>query len=408
MRKPSILMAAVAAVCAGGFAVAQDKPSNVFRIGVINDQSGVYSYVTGRGAVEAVRLAVEDNGGKVLNKKIEIVVGDDQNKPDVAATLVRRWIDVDKVDVIVAGGGSAAALAEINVAKDKNKTILVAGAGSSDITGKHCGVNVTHWVFDTFGLASSVGKAVVADGGKSWYFLTADYSFGQALERDTTLFIEQGGGKVFGRSRHPLGASDFSSFLLQAQSSKAQVVGLANAGGDLVNALKQAHEFGLTKNQRLAGLLLYVNDVQAIGLPIAKGTLGVASFYHDQNEQTRAWTKRYQEKFPGSNVPNMTHAGAYAAVNHYLKAVAAAGTDDAAVVGKKMRELPVNDMYNKDVTIRTDGRVLHDMMLWQAKDPKESKGPFDLLQIRQTVPGAQAFRPETAEHGCPLVAGTGK
>ena len=295
----------------------------------------------------------------------------------------------------------------MNVAKEKNKTILLAGPGSSDITGKLCSANATHWVFDTFGLASSVGKAVVADGGKSWFFITADYSFGQALERDTSTFVEAGGGKVVGRARHPLAAPDFSSFLLQAQVSKAQVVGLANAGGDLVNSVKQAHEFGLTKNQRIAALLLYVNDVQSLGLETAKGTLGVASFYHDQNEATRAWTKRYAQRFPGNNIPNMTQAGAYAAVNHYLKAVAAAGTDDTATIAKKMREMPVNDMYNKNVRIRTDGRVLHDMMLWQAKTPAESKGPHDLMQIRQTIPGAEAFRPE-GEGGCPLVAATTK
>ncbi|HMN82134.1 MAG TPA: ABC transporter substrate-binding protein [Burkholderiaceae bacterium] len=405
MRKFHVLPAAVAAAFSLG-AQAQGSDA-VFRIGILNDQSGVYSYVTGRGAVEAARLAVEDRGGKVLGRRIEVMFADDQNKPDVAAVVARRWIDVDKVDLLVAGGGSATTIAVMNVAKEKNKTLLVAGAGSSDITGKLCAPNVTHWVFDTYGLAASVGKAVVADGGKSWYFVTADYSFGQALERDTTKFIEAGGGKVLGSVRHPLNASDFSSFLLQAQASKAQVIGLANAGGDLVNAVKQADEFGLTRNQRLAGLLLYVNDVQAIGLKTARGTMGVASFYHDQNDATRAWTQRYQARFPGTNIPNMTHAGAYAAVNHYLKAVEAAGTDDTAAVGRKMREMPVNDMYNKNVRIRTDGRVLHDMMLWQAKSPEQSKGPFDLLQIRQTVPGDQAFRPET-EGGCPLVAGAAK
>ena len=401
MHKIHALIAAAATACS--FGAQAQKADDVFRIGIMNDQSGVYSYVTGRGAVEAARLAIEDRGGKILGKRIEVVVGDDQNKADVASTLARRWIDVDKVDVILSGGGSAATIAVMNVAKEKNKTLLVAGAGSSDITGKLCSANVTHWVFDTFGLASSVGKAVVADGGKTWFFITADYSFGQALERDTTRFIEAGGGKVLGTARHPLSAPDFSSFLLQAQASKAQVVGLANAGGDLVNAVKQANEFGLTKTQRLAGLLLYVNDIQALGPKTAAGTIGVASFYHDQSDATRAWTKRYQDRFPGNNIPNMTHAGAYAAINHYLKAVEAVGSDDTAAVAAKMRELPVNDMYNKNVRIRTDGRVLHDMMLWQAKTPAESKGPFDLLQIRQTVPGAQAFRPES-EGGCPLVA----
>lgn len=398
-------LAAAAAALMFGTSSAQD---NVFRIGVVADQNGVYSYVTGRGSVEAVRLAVEDAGGSVLGKKIEVIAGDDQNKPDIASTLARKWFDVDKVNVLLAGGGSATTIAMMNVAKDKNKTILVAGAGSSDITGKLCHPNVTHWVFDTYGLASTVGKAVVAEGGKTWFFITADYTFGQALERDTTKFVEAGGGKVLGSVRHPLSAPDFSSFVLQAQASKAQVVGMANAGGDLVNAIKQANEFGLTKGgQKLAGLLLYVNDVQAIGLPLAQGTLGAASFVHDMNDATRAWTKRYQEHFPGNNIPNMTHAGAYAATLHYLKAVKAAGTDDPDAVAKKMREMPVNDMYNKNVKIRTDGRVLHDMLLWQAKTPAESKGATDLLTVRRSVPGAEAFRPES-EGGCPLVAAAAK
>lgn len=383
-------------------ALAQNS-GDVFKIGVLTDLSGVYSYVVGRGSVEAVRLAVEDAGGKVLGKRIEVIAGDDQNKPDIAAALARKWIDVDKVNVIVAGGGSATTIAVLNVANEKKRTLLVAGAGSSDITGKLCSPYATHWIFDTYGLASSVGKAVVAQGGKTWFFITADYAFGHALERDTSRFVEAGGGKVLGHARHPLGATDFGSFLLQAQASRAQIIGLANAGGDLVNSIKQAKEFGITKGgQRLAGLLLYVNDIQALGLETAQGTMGAASFYHDLNDQTKAWTKRYMERFPGGNLPNMTHAGAYAAVNHYLKAVAAAGTDDADVIGKKMRETPVNDFYNKNVKIRTDGRVLHDMMLWEAKSPKESTGPYDLFKIHQTLPGASVYRPES-EGGCRLV-----
>ncbi len=392
--------AAVLALHGPAFAQSTEAP---LKIGVIPDMNGVYAYVTGRGTVEAARLAVEDAGGSVLGRKIEVLVADDQNKPDIAAGIVRKWIDVDGVDVILAGGGSATTIAELNIVKEKNKTILIAGAGSSDLTGKLCTINSTHWVFDTFGLASSVGKAVVADGGKSWFFITADYTFGQAMQRDTTRFIEAGGGKVLGEARHPLNTADFSSFLLQAKSSGAQVVGFANAGGDLVNSIKQAQEFQLPQGgQRLVGLLLYVNDIQSLGFEGAKSIMGAASFYHDKNEETRAWTKRYMEKFPGHNIPNMTHAGAYAAVNHYLKAVKAVGSLDAAAVGKKMRELPVNDFYNKNVRIRADGRVLHDMMLWQAKSKEESKGPYDLLRIVQTVPGAEAFRPE-GEGNCPLV-----
>ncbi|MGB3864547.1 MAG: ABC transporter substrate-binding protein [Xanthobacteraceae bacterium] len=396
------LLTAAAVLALSGPAFAQST-GGTLKIGVIPDMNGVYAYVTGRGTVEAARLAVEDAGGSVLGKKIEVLVADDQNKPDIAAGIVRKWIDVDGVDVILAGGGSATTIAELNIVKEKNKTMLIAGAGSSDLTGKLCTINSTHWVFDTFGLASSVGKAVVADGGKSWFFITADYTFGHAMQRDTTRFIEAGGGKVLGEARHPLNTADFSSFLLQAKSSGAQVVGFANAGGDLVNSIKQAQEFQLPQGgQRLVGLLLYVNDIQSLGFDSAKSIMGAASFYHDKNEETRAWTKRYMEKFPGNNIPNMTHAGAYAAVNHYLKAVKAVGSLDAAAVGNKMRELPVNDFYNKNVRIRTDGRVLHDMMLWQAKSKEESKGPYDLLRIVQTVPGTEAFRPES-EGNCPLV-----
>ena len=400
MRSFRFVSAAIAlALVTPSFA---QKAEDVFRIGVIADMSGPFSYLTGRGSVEAVKLAIEDAGGKVLGKRIELVMGDDQNKPDVAATLVRRWFDSDKVDLVMNGGGSAVTIAEMNVAKEKNKTFLISGAGSSDITGKLCHPNITHWAFDTFGLASTVGRAVVAEGGKSWYFLTIDYALGQAIQRDTTRFIEASGGKVLGSARHPIGAGDFSSFLLQAQASKAQVLGLATAGNDLLTAIRQAHEFGLTKNQRLVGLLLYVNDIQALGLPTAKGLLGVTSFYHDQSDAARAWSKRYMDRMSGS-IPSMAQAGAYASVNHYLKSVEAIGTIDAAAVAKKMRELPVNDMYNKNVRIRTDGRVLHDMMLWEAKGPSESKGPTDLIAVRKVLPGDEAFRPES-EGGCPLVA----
>lgn len=383
-------------------AFAQISDSAV-KIGVMSDQNGVYSYVTGRGTVEAVKLAIADFGGQVLGKPIEILTADDQNKPDIAGAVARKWFDQDKVDVILAGGGSPTTIAALNAATEKDRTILVSGAGSPDITGKLCHPNVTHWAFDTYSLASTVGRAVVAQGGKSWFFITADYSFGQALERDTTRFVEVGGGKVLGDVRHPLNSADFASFLLAAKNSGAQIVGLANAGGDLVNAIKQAREFGLTDGgQKLAALLIYVNDVQSLGLPIAQNTLGAASFYHDLNDATRAWTKRYQEAFPGGNLPNMVQAGAYAAVTHYLKAVQAAGTDAAGPVSKKMREMPVNDFFNKNVAIRADGRVLPDMMLWRARTPQESKGPADLLEILQTVPGAKAFKPE-AESECRLL-----
>ena len=388
-------------VCSSG-ASAQVSDDAV-KIGVMSDQNGVYSYVTGRGTVEAVKLAIADFGGKVLGKPIEVVTADDQNKPDIAGGIARKWFDQDKLDVILAGGGSSTTIAALNAATEKDRTILVSGAGSPDITGKLCHNNVTHWAFDTYSLASTVGRAVVAQGGKSWFFITADYSFGQALQRDTTKFIEASGGKVVGDVRHPLNSADFASFLLAAKTSGAQIVGLANAGGDLVNSIKQAREFGLTDGgQKLAALLIYVNDVQSLGLQLAQNTLGAASFYHDLNDATRAWTKRYQEAFPGNNLPNMVQAGAYAAVTHYLKAVQAAGTDAAGPVGKKMREIPVNDFFNKNVVIRPDGRVLPEMMLWRAKTPKESKGPADIFEVVQTVPGNQAFKPES-ESECPLL-----
>lgn len=394
----------VAAICIAGTvpAVAQISDDTV-RIGVMSDQNGVYSYVTGRGTVEAAKLAIADFGGKVLGKPVELVVADDQNKPDIAGSIARKWIDTDKVDTILAGGGSPTTIAALNVATEKGKTMLISGAGSPDITGKLCHPNMTHWAFDTYSLASTVGRAVVAKGGKTWFFVTADYSFGHALERDTTRFIEAGGGKVAGSVRHPLNSPDFASFLLAAKTSGAQIVGLANAGNDLVNAIKQSREFGLIEGgQTLAALLIYVNDVKSLSLEIAQNTLGATSFYHDRDDATRTWTERYRKAFPGDNLPNMVQAGAYAAVTHYLKAVQAAGSDEAGPVNKLMRETKVNDFYNKDVTIRADGRVMQPMMLWRAKTPKESSGPLDLLSIEQTVPGDQAFKP-ISESECRLL-----
>ncbi len=388
-------------LAASGVARAQGtgKP---FKIGVMADQNGIYSDVTGRGTVEAARLAVEDAGGAVLVRPVQVLVGDDQNKADVSSGLARHWIDEDGVEAIVVGGGSGPAMAVLAVAKEKNTTVLMSGPGSSDITGPLCATVSTHWAFDTYGLSSTVGKAVVQDGGRKWFFITADYSFGIALERDATRVIKAGGGTVVGSARHPVGTSDFSSYLLAARQSGADVIGLANAGSDLVNSIKQAQEFGLTRNgQRLAGLLLYVNDIQALGLEASRGTVGATSFYHDQTDATRAWTKRYDANFPG-HIPNMVQAGSYAAVNHYLKAVKAIGTSEAIAVGKQMRATPVNDFYNHDIRIRTDGRVLQDMMLWYAKTPAESKGKTDLLALTQTVPGSEVYRPET-EGGCPLV-----
>jgi branched-chain amino acid transport system substrate-binding protein len=334
--------------------------------------------------------------------KVEVVSADHQNKPDVGSAIARQWYDVDKVDAIFDVPTSSIALAVSQITKDKGKAFIVSGAASSDLTGKACSPNTVHWTYDTWMLANGTGGALVKTGGDSWYFLTADYAFGLALERDTEAVVVKNGGKVLGKVRHPLNTSDFSSFLLQAQASKAKVIGLANAGGDTTNALKQAAEFGIVKGgQNLAGLLVFISDVHALGLPTAQGLVVTNTFYWDQNDQTRAWAKRFAARNDGK-YPTMVHAGVYAGALHYLKAIEALKSDDGTKVVARMKEMPTDDPLFGKGTIRADGRKIHPAYLVEVKKPAESKGPYDYYKVRTTIPADQAFRP-LADGDCPLV-----
>jgi branched-chain amino acid transport system substrate-binding protein len=373
------------------------------KIGVLTDLSGLYSDLAGEGSVLAARMAVEDSGGAVNGVPVEIISGDHQNKADVGSNLARQWMDVDGVQAIVDVPSSAVALAVSELVRDKNKVFLPSGAASTDLTGKACTPNTVHWTYDTWALANGTGKAIVQEGGDSWFFLTADYAFGQSLERDVTSVVTASGGKVVGSAKHPLNAPDFSSLLLQAQSSKAKIVGLANAGGDTINAIKQAGEFGLVRGgQKLAGLLVFISDVHALGLKTAQGLELTSAFYWDHDPGTRAWSKRFSEKRKGA-MPTMVQAGVYSSVLHYLKAAAAVKdpTDGKAVVAK-MKELPTDDALFGKGSIRADGRKIHPMYLYEVKAPDESKGPWDYYKLRREIPAAEAFRP-LAESECPLV-----
>jgi branched-chain amino acid transport system substrate-binding protein len=376
---------------------------NVVKIGVMNDMSGLYADITGQGSVVAARMAVEDFGGKVAGAPIEVVSADHQNKPDVGSNIVRQWIDRDGVDVIVDVPTSSVALAVSEVVREKNKAFLVSGAAASDLTGIKCSPNTVHWTYDTWALAHGTGAAVVKSGGDSWFFLTADYAFGHDLERDTAEVVKASGGKVLGAVRHPLNTADFSSFLLQAQSSKAKIIGLANAGGDTINSIKQAAEFGITKGgQKLAGLLVFISDIHSLGLRTAQGLQLTESFYWDLNDQTRGWSKRFAAKH-GGRMPTMVHAGVYAAVTHYLKAVAALNADgDGKAVVDKMKALPTDDPLFGKGTIRVDGRKIHPTYLFEVKSPDQTKGPWDYYKLVQTIPANEAFRP-LDQGGCPLV-----
>ncbi|HEY2028141.1 MAG TPA: ABC transporter substrate-binding protein, partial [Myxococcales bacterium] len=351
----------------------------------------------------------EDFGGKIGNTPIQVVYADHQNKPDVGSNIVRQWIDVDHVDVIVDVPTSSVALAVAQVVKEKNKVFLASGPGSSDLTGKACTPNTVHWTYDTYALGNVTGTAEVQAGGKTWFFLTADYAFGQALERDTTKVVQAAGGKVLGAVRHPLNTSDFSSYLLQAQSSGAQVIGLANAGGDTVNSIKAAHEFGLTKGgqQKLAGLLVFVTDVHSLGLETAQGLLLSESFYWDRDAKTRAWSKKFAKKYD-CRMPTMVHAGVYASILHYLKALKATKADaDGKAVVDEMKKLPTDDELFGKGKIREDGRKIHPFYLYEVKKPSESKGEWDLYKLVKEVPGDQAFRPLN-EGSCALVTAAQK
>jgi branched-chain amino acid transport system substrate-binding protein len=395
-----LVMAASVALAMGS---AQAQISDgVIKIGVLNDQSSLYADISGPGAAVAARMAIEDFGAAKKGMKVELISADHQNKPEVGSGIARQWYDVDKVDVIVDVPTSSVALAINQVTREKNKAFLVSGAATSDLTGKACSPNTIHWTYDTWMLAHGTGSAVVKTGGKTWFFLTADYAFGHALERDTEQVVLQEGGKVLGKVRHPLNAQDFSSFLLQAQSSKAQIIGLANAGGDTINSIKQAAEFGIVgKGQNLAGMLVFITDVHALGLDKAQGLIFTETFYWDQNDRTRAFAKRFAPQYKG-NMPTMVHAGVYSAVLHYLKAVEAAKTDDGPKVIAKMKELPTDDPLFGKGRVRKDGRKIHDALLVEVKKPSESKGPWDYYKIRATIPAEQAFRPEK-DGGCELV-----
>jgi len=399
MKLKAIAAAAALALSAGAHA---QISGNVVKIGVMNDQSGTYADLSGQGSVLAAKMAIEDFKAKDKGLTVEVVFADHQNKPDVGSQIVRKWYDSDGVDVVVDVPTSSVALAVNNITKEKGKAFLVSGAASSDLTGKACSPNTIHWTYDTWGLANGTGSAIVKTGGDTWFFLTADYAFGHALERDTEAVVLKNGGKVLGKVRHPFPSSDFSSFLLQAQSSKAKIIGLANAGADTTNAIKQAAEFGIVKGgQNLAGLLVFLTDVHALGLDKAQGLIFTETFYWDLNDGTRAWTKRFAAA-NGGKYPTMVQAGVYSAVLHYLKAVAALKSDDGTKVIAEMKKMPTDDPLFGKGTIREDGRKIHPAYLVEVKKPSESKGPYDYYKIRATIPADQAFRP-MAEGECPLV-----
>jgi branched-chain amino acid transport system substrate-binding protein len=397
-------LALVAAALLSSSANAQYS-DGVVKIGVLTDMSSIYSDIVGPGAVVAAKLAIQDSGLVGKGIKVEIVFADHQNKADIGSSFANSWFDVDKVDVIVEGGSSAVALAVSEAVRQKNKVMLASGAATSDLTGSKCNANTIHWVYDTWNLAHGTGNAVVKTGGDSWFFITADYAFGQALERDTAAVVESAGGRVLGKVRHPLNTNDFSSFLLQAQASKAKIVGLANAGNDTINAIKQAGEFGIVKGgQKLAGLLLFASDVAALGLPIAQGLVLTETWYWDMNDNSRAWTRRWQAERPGK-FPTMAHAGVYSSLIHYFKAIETlkSDSDGKAVVGK-MKELATDDPLFGKGTVRADGRKLHNAYLFEVKAPDESKYPGDLYKLRATISAAEAFRP-LAEGHCALTGG---
>ncbi|MFN4165143.1 MAG: ABC transporter substrate-binding protein [Ferrovibrio sp.] len=396
------LFVTTAAVLAAGAANAQ-MSDGVIKIGVMNDQSGLYADVSGPGGTWSAKKAVEDYGAAAKGLKVEVVFADHQNKPDIGSNIARQWYDVDKVDVIVDVPTSSVALAINQITKEKNKVFLGSGPATADLTGPACSPNTIHWTYDTWALANGTGKAIVQTGGKSWFFLTADYAFGHALERDTKAVVESNGGKVVGAVRHPFPGTDFSSFLLQAQASKAQIIALANAGGDTINSIKQASEFGIVEGgQKLAGMLMFDTDIHALGLKTAQGLNFTTAWYWDMNDNNRAFAKDFAAA-NGGKMPTMVHAGIYSSVIHYLKAVEALKSDaDGAKVVAKMKEMPSEDKLFGKGTVREDGRHMHDMYLVEVKKPGESKKPWDYLTVKKTIPANEAFRPLN-EGNCPLV-----
>jgi branched-chain amino acid transport system substrate-binding protein len=399
-RRIGITALAVTLSCAPSQAQYTD---GTIKIGVLNDMSGLYSDISGAGSLVAARMAVEDFGAAAKGMKVEIVGADHQNKPDVGSSIARSWIDVDKVDVIVDVPTSSIALAVSEIVRDKNKVFLVSGAAASDLTGPQCTPNTIHWTYDTWAMANGTGQALVKTGGDTWFFLTANYAFGLALERDTAAVVVKNGGKVLGQVRHPFPGTDFSSFLLQAQASKAKIIGLANAGGDTINSIKQASAFGITQGgQNLAALLAFISDVHALGLQTAQGLVMTEAWYWDMNAANREFARKFAPQFKGL-YPSMVHAGVYSAVTHYLKAVQALKSDaDGKAVVAKMKEMPTEDKLFGKGSVRADGRKIHPMYLFEVKKPAESKGAWDYYKLRATIPENVAFRPLN-EGGCPLV-----
>jgi len=399
-RIVAALMAGAVVALSAGAAQAQIS-DDVVKIGVLTDMSSLYADATGKGSVTAVEMAVADFGGKVKGKPVVVVSGDHQNKPDVGVNLVRNWIDNDKVDSVFDVPTSSVALAVQTLMTEKNKIFINSGGGSSDLTGKACSPTFVHYTYDTYALSNVAGKAMVKRGEDTWFFLTADYAFGQALERDAANVVKESGGKVVGSVKHPLNSSDFSSFLLQAQASKAKVIALANAGGDTTNALKQAAEFGILQGgQKMIALLQEITDSYGLGLQQAQGLILTDGFYWDMDDDTRAFSNRFMAKV--GHMPTMIQAGLYSATMHYLQAIDATGTDDTAKVMAKMKATPIHDFFARNGHIREDGRMVHDMYLFEVKKPSESKGPWDLYKLLATVPGDEAFRP-LDKGGCPLV-----
>jgi len=398
-----VAVGVTAFVCSAALTSAADAQisDDVVKIGVMTDMSSVYADGTGKGSLTAAQMAAEDFGGTVKGKKIEIIGADHQNKPDVGVSIARTWYDNDHVDAIADVPTSSIALAVSTITREKNKVFLVSGGGTSDLTGPQCSPNTIHWTYDTYALSNVAGRAMLERGEDTWFFLTADYAFGQALERDATNVVKKGGDKVLGSVRHPLNSSDFASFLVQAQASKAKVIAFANAGGDASNAAKQANEFGIVAGgQKILALLMSVTDAHALGLQYGQGLILTEGFYWNKDAETRAFSKRFFDRI--GRMPTMYQAGVYSAVTHYLKAIDAAGTDEAKTVIAKMKATPVNDFFAHGGKIREDGRMVHDMYLVQLKTPAESKSDWDIYNVLATIPGDQAFRPLN-EGNCPLV-----
>jgi branched-chain amino acid transport system substrate-binding protein len=400
MKLKAITIAATA-VCALGlsFAAQAQVSGDTIKIGMITDMSGLYTDIDGAGGAEAIKMAIADAGVVIAGKKVEFISADHQNKADIAASKAREWFDQQGVDMLIGGTNSGANLAMAKVAAEKKKIFISIGAGSARLTNEECTPYTVHYAYDTIALARGTGGAIVKQGGKNWYFMTADYAFGQSLEKDTSDVVKAGGGKVLGAVKHPLSASDFSSFLLQAQSSNAQILGLANAGGDAINSIKAANEFGITKKMKLAGLLIFINDVHSLGLNMTQGMYLTDGWYWDQNAETRAWSKRYFDKM--KKEPSMLQAADFSAASNYLKAVKAVGTDDSDKVMAYLKANKINDMFTKNGVIRPDGRMVHDMYLMEVKKPSESKYPWDYYKVVATIPGDQAYATK-AETKCSL------